>query len=46
MQQAKHQPVRYAALDVVDVDDSVYADLANRLLGHVYITNEDADITA
>ncbi len=33
-----------SALDVVTVDDQ-YADLAKHLLGHVYITNEDADIS-
>jgi chromosome segregation protein len=32
------------ALSVVKVDDQ-YAELAKRLLGHVYITNEDADIS-
>jgi chromosome segregation protein len=33
-----------AALDVVTVDPQ-YTELARRLLGHVYITNEGADIT-
>ena len=33
-----------SALDVVTVDDQ-YADLAKHLLGHVYITSEDADIS-
>jgi len=33
-----------SALDVVTVDDQ-YAELAKHLLGHVYITNEGADIT-
>ena len=32
------------ALSVVTVDDQ-YAELAKHLLGHVYITNEDADIS-
>jgi len=32
------------ALSVVDVD-AQYAELAKRLLGHVYITNDDADIS-
>ncbi len=32
------------ALSVVTVDDQ-YAQLAKRLLGHVYITNDDADIS-
>jgi len=32
------------ALDVVTVDDQ-YAELAKHLLGHVYITNDDADIS-
>ncbi len=32
------------ALDVVTVDEQ-YAELAKHLLGHVYITNNDADIT-
>jgi chromosome segregation protein len=31
------------ALDVVTVDDQ-YAELAKHLLGHVYVTNDDADI--
>ena len=33
-----------SALDVVTVDEQ-YAELAKRLLGHVYITNEGTDIT-
>ena len=33
-----------AALDVVTVDEQ-YADLARHLLGHVFITNDGADIT-
>lgn len=33
-----------SALSVVTVDDQ-YAELAKHLLGHVYITNEDADIS-
>ncbi len=32
------------ALSVVTVDDQ-YAELAKRLLGHVYVTNDDADIS-
>ena len=33
-----------SALSVVTVDDQ-YAELAKRLLGHVYITNDDAEVT-